>query len=115
MVYVLGAGEQNVAHDFATGLIDNHHVRAARDVNPLRVGINRQTVPCSVTPNRYSSGYLVARSEDSTANKKGTAARRSSHEKKSCEKLPRHWNTSLIELYERAAPRLSLHLRHRAF
>ena len=45
----------NVADDFPGYFIDDHHMRSARDVNAVRIGIDAQIVPAAVATHRHSA------------------------------------------------------------
>ena len=50
----------DIADDFAADFIDDHHVRAARNVNAVRIGIHPEVVPTAVAADRHSSDHVIA-------------------------------------------------------
>ena len=53
-------GVGNVADHFAGNFVDNHHVRAARDVDAVGVRIHSEVVPAAVAADRHSANHLEA-------------------------------------------------------
>ena len=70
----------NVADHFSGVFIDDHHVRAARNVNAMRVGIDAEIIPTAFAADGHSADHVIAAGlRRGEAPARGKAARQASN------------------------------------